>query len=209
VDARRTTTYRLAIIVAAAAIELAACGGSNSPHVADLGHHSGDPVTAPATGDPTRLLDEWAACMREHGDPAQTDPTIDANKVIHIAISPSVRGGYNGYSGEYGSGGPGLSCRTYLTAAQKDLQGNETPQSPSTAQLDKFAACMRANGLPDFPDPSNGGLRISIHPGSDLNPSNPVFQSASKVCAVKIGIKGFGQPQPGTIKLDGTSLTNG
>jgi hypothetical protein len=36
------------------------------------------------------LLNEWAACMRKHGDPDQADPTIDPSKVIHITILPSV-----------------------------------------------------------------------------------------------------------------------
>jgi hypothetical protein len=29
-----------------------------------------------AKGNPTRLVDEWATCMRSHGDPNQVDPTI-------------------------------------------------------------------------------------------------------------------------------------
>lgn len=49
--------------------------------------------------NPAQLLDEWAACMRSHGDPDQTDPTIGANQVIDIYISPAIRGGYEGYSG--------------------------------------------------------------------------------------------------------------
>ena len=29
-------------------------------------------------GNATQLVDEWAACMRSHGDPNQADPIIDA-----------------------------------------------------------------------------------------------------------------------------------
>ena len=61
---------------------------------------------------------------------------------------------------------------------------------------------MRANGIPDFPDPTGGGLSIQVHPGSDLNPNNPTFQNASKLCAKKTGVPGFGggTPQPGPIE---------
>ena len=46
-----------------------------------------------------------------------------------------------------------------------------------------YSECMRAHGLPDFPDPdSKGGLLVDVHPGSDLIPSSPHFQSASKAC---------------------------
>ena len=210
-------TYRrsggLTVLVAAAAIGLAACGsGSSTPRVASLGNSSSD-GSSPATGssattlpagNPTQLLDEWAACMRGHGDPGQTDPTITADKVININISPSIRGGYSGYSGEYGSGGPGVYCETYLTAAQTALRGGPLPPRPSMAQQLKYAECMRADGVPDFPDPTANGLGISVQPGTALDPRNPVFQNANKVCSRETGVRGFGgTPPPGTVQLDG------
>src|ERR1700733_3431545 len=79
-----TRRYRLsrgvAVLVAAAALGLAACGGgSSSPKVASLPSSTssrksdgptggGDPATQP-TGNPTKLLGKWTACMRSHGDP--------------------------------------------------------------------------------------------------------------------------------------------
>ena len=78
-----------------AAIGLAACSGPSSPHVASLGKTSGDgsvsTTTMPA-GSPTQLLDEWATCMRIHGDPGQVDPTVDATKVIQITLDGQRRG---------------------------------------------------------------------------------------------------------------------
>jgi hypothetical protein len=210
-----TTTNRrsgeLAVLVAAAAIGLAACGGgSSSSQVATLGSSSGNsPATVSSattlpTGNPTQLLDEWAACMRSHGDPGQADPTINASKVININISPSIRGGYYGYSGEYGSGGPGLYCRAYLNAAQTALRGGQSAPQPDPAELLKFSECMRAHGIADFPDPTANGIQISIQPGTDLDPNNPAFRDASKLCSKETGLPGFsGSPQPGTIEIDG------
>ena len=104
----------LAVLVAGAAIGLAACSGSSAPHVASLGNDSGDgsprtTTTAPA-GSPAQLLDEWASCMRSHGDPGQIDPTVDASKVIQITLGA-------GYGGQGLRGGSG-ACGTYLSAAQ-------------------------------------------------------------------------------------------
>ena len=101
---------------------------------------------------PTQLLDEWATCMRSHGDPDQVDPTIDANKVIHITFPA----GYNGsdpvdLGGNNGSNGP---CPAYLTAASTALRGGKPLPKPDPAKLEKFSQCMRAHGIPDFPDPT-------------------------------------------------------
>ena len=46
----------------------------------------------------------------------------------------------------------------------------------------KFADCMRANGVPNFPDPQGGGGGIRIPDNSGINPRSPAFQSAQKAC---------------------------
>jgi hypothetical protein len=216
---------RLVVAGAAAAvvIGLASCtGGTHSPHVANLGtsragggnsttnSRGGTSATTRPSSNPTVLLDEWATCMRSHGDPNQADPTITADKVIDITWDPSIPGGIDGTNkGGQGNSGPGQYCRSYLDAAQSALRGGQTQEQPSQAQLLKFSECMRANGVPDFPDPSaGGGLSISLNAGGDLNPNSPVFKNASKLCAQKTGVQGFahaGQPQPGMIELNGAA----
>jgi len=212
---------RLAILAAAAAIGLAACGGgSGSPHVANLGTTTtlatssgrsagrGSSTTALPSSNPTQLLDEWAACMRAHGDPGQADPTIDASKVIHLTWNVAIPGGIDGTNkGGQGNAGPGQYCRTYIDDAESDLQGGQNQQQPSQAQLVKYSECMRTNGVPDFPDPTaNGGLSFNRAAGGDLNLSNPVFQNATKLCVQKTGLTGFGSggsQQPGSIEFNG------
>ena len=93
----------LAVLVAVTAVGLAACSGSpSSPQVASLGNSSGNSTGSSAItgsssttlpkGNPTELLDGWAACMRSHGDTSQADPTITANKLIDIAWNPATTG---------------------------------------------------------------------------------------------------------------------
>lgn len=215
--------WRLALTVAMAATGLAGCGGgSHAPHVASLstpttdrsaqtvptarntrgGHPSHHRVTAKS--NPTVLLDEWARCMRTHGDPGQAAPTIDANKVIHLTWNDATPGGiYGTNKGGQGNAGPGQYCRSYIDKAETDLQGSQHLQQPSQVQLVRFSQCMRANGVSDFPDPSNGGL--SFNRGGDLNPSNPVFRHASTVCAEKVGVPGLvasSSPPPGSVEFN-------
>ena len=63
---------------------------------------------------------------------------------------------------------------------------------------------MRANGVPDFPDPSTAGGGVSFNVGQ-VDPSNPTFLNASRLCAKKTGVRGLGvgPPPPGTIELNG------
>jgi len=206
----------LAVLAAAVAIGLVACGGgSSTPHVASLGSSSngsdsstasgGSTTTAPK-GNPTQLVDEWAACMRRHGDPGQADPTIDASKVIHMTTPLSVGVWPNGQD----PNPPGKACLPYLDAASTALQaGYSPPKAPSQAELVKYAECMRGNGVPDFPDPTAGGLQLHGTPGSDLNPMNPTFQNAAKVCVKKTGVHvtgPVGPAPPGSIEDNGGLL---
>ena len=204
-----TTRYcrsgTLAILVAAGAIGLAACGGSSPPHVASLGKGGGESgantTTTLPSGSATQLLDEWAACMRIRGDPNQSDPTVDAGKVIQLTLPAGYTKGLG-----YLLNGLGRSCTVYMTAAQTALRGGEPPPTPNQATAEKFAQCMRANGVPDYPDPTGNQSAVRATPGSDLNPANPTFQAASTLCTNKTGFQdqkfGNGTLQPGTINLN-------
>jgi hypothetical protein len=67
-----------------------------------------------------------------------------------------------------------------------------TQETPSPAQRAKdreelltFSACMRKNGVPEFPDPKfnpDGSGGISIGANSSLDPDSPQFKAAEKAC---------------------------
>jgi hypothetical protein len=189
-------------LAAAAAVGLTACSGSSAPHVASLGKSGGGDVAASTStvpaGSPTQLLDEWASCMRSHGDPNQVDPTVDAAKVIQVILPAGYADGLRGGSG---------ACGSYLSAAEAALGGATPPASSSEATALKFAQCMRANGVPDYPDPTgnSNSQAIRVSSGSDLNPANPTFQAASTLCTKKTGFENkfsSGTPQPGSINVN-------
>lgn len=205
-----TRMYRrpgaLAVLVAAAALGLAACsgGGSSAPHVASLGGSSNDPgstdgggssTTAPSSGNPTQLLDQWAACIRKHGDPSQVDPTIDSNKDIDIHMTNVSETLANEV---HGSTGP---CSNYLLAAENALRGGQpAPQAPSMAVQLKYAQCMRANGVPKYPDP-NGSTRGPSFITLGIDTNSAVFQNADKLCTKKVGETYYppGKEMPGVV----------
>jgi hypothetical protein len=59
--------------------------------------------------------------------------------------------------------------------------GAAQPTADSTKAA-KFAQCMRAHGVSDFPDPVNGRFQLKVTQGSDLDPNSPAFQSADQAC---------------------------
>ena len=201
----------LAILVAAA-LALAACsGGPNTPHVASLGT-STDPgtSTSPGTGSgttggstpatqsasgPTRLVDEWAACERDHGNPNQADPTIDANGVINIIIPQGAQpaGNLHERTG---------TCAEYLAAAQNDLRAaNPVAPPPDQSEYLKYVACMRANGVPDYPYPTGDQTNFI---GSGVDPDSPAVETVNQLCGKKIGAPAWwinGADTPGSIEV--------
>lgn len=90
-----------------------------------------------------------------------------------------------------GGGGPGVAGagNTSRTTDPSSNSGGGFPtgnsakdQAERQADLLKYSKCMRAHGLSDFPDPSNGGIKLQAGQGGDLNPSSPKFQAAEKAC---------------------------
>jgi hypothetical protein len=47
----------------------------------------------------------------------------------------------------------------------------------------KLSECMRANGVPDFPDPNGQG----VIQGTGIDPQSPAFEKAQKACAMDLG----------------------
>jgi hypothetical protein len=208
----------LAVLVAAAAIGLAACtSGSSNPQVASLPASShgggtgsaatGSAATSGAAGNPTQLMAEWTACMRSHGDPNQTTPYIDANKLIHIT-TPAGFTGLMGTGGKEGSN----SCTVYMNEVSQALGGggNRQPNVKRNPEaMVEYAGCMRAHGIADFADPGPNGLDMP----ADAN--TPKGQSAGKICAAQVGLKAVfatgGSSYPGEVVYDtgGGSGANG
>jgi hypothetical protein len=183
---------RLAALAAAAAIGLAACSGSST--------------IAQPKGNPAQLLDQWAACMRSRGDPGQTDPVIDADNDINITIPTGPD--EQALSERVHAGGG--RCSQYLSAASLALSGGQPQPADNPAQDVKFAQCMRANGVPDYPDPSGPNDSETNFNGTGVDPNSPIVQNTTKVCDKKIGIPyNNGNPPPGDITVTGCQAPAG
>jgi hypothetical protein len=68
------------------------------------------------------------------------------------------------------------------TAAAASTTGAAAPSESQLQQAAlKYSRCMRASGVPDFPDPQTGGGFV-FQAGANLNPSSPAFEAAQAKC---------------------------
>lgn len=75
-----------------------------------------------------------------------------------------------------------VSCALALAACGSSPKpGSATGSRPHSRALE-FANCMRAHGVPSFPDPSGQGGGINLD-GSGINAQSPAFESAQRACA--------------------------
>ena len=78
-------------------------------------------------------------------------------------------------------------------AAGTDSAGGAAGSTPGQAQPEhaalKYARCMRADGVPNFPDPSAGG-GFTFNPAAGVDPSSPAFKAAAARCEKFMGVGG-------------------
>jgi hypothetical protein len=115
----------------------------------------------------------FTACMRSHGVPNFPDP--DSRGTITITVSTSLDPRSPGFQRA------AADCQHLLPAGRAPSQAQQ--QRMKEAAL-AFAACMRAHGVPRYPDPtfSNGGISQGYGPSGGVDPASPVFQAAQKSC---------------------------
>ena len=71
-----------------------------------------------------------------------------------------------------------VSCAVLLAACG----ASHKPRTASGPQALALANCMRAHGVPSFPDPGGAGGGINLE-GTGINPQSPAFKSGRKACA--------------------------
>ena len=151
----------------------AACGsGSHSPNVAHLGSTASTATSSATSGT---SLEKFATCMRSHGVPQFPDP-INNGTSLRLRVGP---GGVDPQSPQY------QSALAACSALAPNGVGGELAHTITPAeQLDylKAAACVRAHGVADFPDPTITDGHVKFVPPPGLNTNSPHVQAAIAIC---------------------------
>ena len=167
----------LAVAVAVVAAAATACSSSSSSsppaapsHATGRVHSAGGPLA-------------FSACMRSHGVPSFPDPT--SNGGVSIQVQPGS--GIDPNSPAFQSAQ--RACQSLLPAG-KTSGGSVSPTV--RARILRYAACIRAHGVPNYPDPTFNGNAVNFGNLSGINPNSPAYQSALSACASLNPMSGHG-----------------
>jgi hypothetical protein len=167
--------FAASALAAGCALLIAACG-SSAPGAGQTG----------TTASTTAALTRFSACMRSHGVPSFPDPSSTQSGDSGFGIdgysfnlpanldtqSPAYKTAYKACFAPLAAGGGG-SARDQAFVAKARQAGLAR------------ARCMRAHGVPNFPDPKitvSGGSISSSSGAPGINPRSPAFQRAQKIC---------------------------
>ena len=163
-DRRRAGLRRAglaAAVLAPIGLLATACGGSSSP-------------AASAGGGSTHVQAAlaYARCMRAHGVPDFPDP--DSNGQFNV----------DRHSVSSQETAANQVCHHLLNTGD---QANAARQQQGLGQALKYAQCMRAHGVPNFPDPhtTSGGIGTPSGIGFDMSgidQNSPQYRSAAQAC---------------------------
>lgn len=126
---------------------------------------------------------QYSQCMRANGVPAFPDP--NANGQLVISSTKSKNGGTTGIDMNSAAFKNAQKvCADKLPAGLQS--GSAQANSNLQTQMLEYAKCMRANGVPSFPDPqvSNGRVTMTLPAGVDRN--SDAFKNAQAVCVSKL-----------------------
>ena len=147
----------------ATGVLLAGCGSGASSA------SSGSATTSANLSSFQHRFVAFASCMRSHGVPDYPDPRSTSSGGVQI--SP-------------GHANPNTPAfKSAQSACHELLPNGGAPAGGASAQAKaqdvKYADCMRAHGVPNFPDPSHdGGFDLP----AGLDPQAPQFSHATKAC---------------------------
>ena len=180
----RTTAVILATTVLAL---LAACSGSPSPAGSGSSPGAGGSARSPSALD-------YSACIRSHGVPDYPDP--DSSGQLPKTDARLLGVSTSQYQAAQ------QACRHLLPAGgslkQREDQCMQTGDCPPAlvqqmlAADRKLARCMRSHGVPNFPDPTNGGssgpiFNITKAGISDAASHAPQFIAKLNECGRLVG----------------------
>jgi hypothetical protein len=146
-----------AMITASAVVMLAGCSGS-SPSTSTGGGGSKS-VAADAV--------KFARCIRSHGVSDFPDPPSSGQ----LTIPPDDR---NTPAFESAS----KACQSLMPGGAGGAGPSGQTSDMTRAQALRLARCVRAHGVPNFPDPNASG----VIPPSGVNPNSPAVKAALHAC---------------------------
>jgi hypothetical protein len=169
----------LAALALIAIVALISACGSNAPAGSGSGNNAPAGIgSSGGNSSATRAQKavRFAECMRSNGVSAFPDPGASGNLTIDGIVNGS-------------SLDPNAPAFKQAISACKDLEpagfmgSRRSPQQMSAAL--RFAQCIRANGVTDFPDPANGQPLVDTNriPSAATSSGMSILNAAMQKCS--------------------------
>jgi hypothetical protein len=177
---RRRPLAALALIAMVASISAcgstAPAGTSSASNKTPAGSGSGAGNT---TASKREKSVKFAECVRAHGVPHFPDPDASGNFNFGVDVSAAV------FTAAVNA------CKALQPPGSLSAKRSSTQQSAAL----RFAQCVRANGVPDFPDPANGQPLIDTEriPSSNQPGGMTILNAATHKCGSLLGLAAGGQ----------------
>ena len=160
----------VALLVAGSVIVLTGCGGSGAK-----------PKTSTAPYGPKSSPAALSRCMRANGVSGFPDPEAGPNGAVGL---PLIMGSDGSLTAEGKSfSGPALRKAERICAVYLPPASGPPPRIAAAEHRRELtqARCMRAHGVPNFPDPSSS---VNSQPPSlaGIDTQSPAFKSAARAC---------------------------
>ena len=182
-----------ALILAAAALGMTACASTHpSATIPSVSGSSSTPAHGGYSTTRVSQLHAAAQCIRSHGVPTYQDPVLTANGQVYTDARSFQDLGKDRSTEQSIVDGIRQACGTLIATA--GLQpSDEAPAPPQLVQAGvRAAGCLRANGLPNYRDPTSAtaftpghgfGLTADELPNNGaLGKQDPAVQRAFTAC---------------------------
>lgn len=151
------------------------------PLLAACGAPAASPTPSPSPTSELAVYRELAACVRAHGYPNLPDPVQDpqtgridlprgAPTPPESALKP---------------------CKSIVDRLPRGKDGRDKPLTAAeVAKLKEFAKCVRAHGLPDWPDPNpDGEFAVPQHIlDQGKNRMRPYFEACPQAIGIRVKV---------------------
>lgn len=155
------------------AVTVAACGGGTTPTVAQLGSTTTTAATAggSSSSGQTQLAkaEAYSHCMRSHGVPNWPDPVATPDGGYGFRTT-----GIDPHSAAFQRGTE--ECNRLVPGGWSS--GRQLTAAEQQAWL-TWARCIRAHGMPGFPDPTFSGSAVHVSTSAS---GSPQLQAAMDAC---------------------------
>jgi hypothetical protein len=142
---------------------------------------AGPSVSRSASSDGAKVkqaLGAFSACMKAHGA-GGAKPGTEAYTAAAKSCAPSLTSALAQLRGQTGAAPKGAGTSTGPGRAPTPAPRRNPLKPAAAAALEKFAACMRADGV-NLPPPNTAGG--AVFDTSHLNTSSPQFKAAETKC---------------------------